>query len=439
MIVFYAILACSDYKINSTTESRPGDTALGAPEITVSPTEVILAAGCDAQDQIITVRNIGTDTLEILGAELSNTDWELNSPPFPLRLEPDESSDWLLEGTGSGTLHIESTDPSQALVEVPLNSEINQAPTVQITSPYNGFVIPVSGTTMTAQVTDDFDNLDEIPIVWSSNIDGEIGTAFATPSGQVSLPWANGHTEGPHIITARAEDSCEAQAEDSIDVCQQFGYEVESLDISSWHFEGVANWDSSNGWLELTPNAGNVVGTAFSTAIPVNGDNVEIEFSFYIGEGSGADGISLTALDTSRMTTFLGGTGCGIGYGGDAACTNGPALPGWSIEVDTWYNEGQDPTQEDHLMFTFDGDVDDPAVWANLPEMEDNGWHSMRVVVNAPRVVVSIDGVEYINTELSGHFAFPAYVGFTAGTGGATNRHLIDSLTVTETVCPTAE
>jgi hypothetical protein len=86
-------------------------------------------------------------------------------------------------------------------------------------------------------------------------------------------------------------------------------------------------------------------------------------------------------------------------------------------------------------MFTFDGDVDDPAAWAALPPMKDTGWHTMEVEVSAPHVKVSIDGTVYIDQELSGHFAFPAYVGFTAGTGGATNRHLIDSLEVTGEVC----
>ena len=32
-----------------------------------------------------------------------------------------------------------------------------------------------------------------------------------------------------------------------------------------------------------------------------------------------------------------------------------------NIEVDTYFNDGQDPTPLDHLMFTFDGDVDDPV------------------------------------------------------------------------------
>ena len=36
---------------------------------------------------------------------------------------------------------------------------------------------------------------------------------------------------------------------------------------------------------------------------------------------------------------------------------------------------------------------------------------------------------------LDGHFDFPAYIGFTAGTGGDTNLHPLDGLTVTESSC----
>ena len=66
----------------------------------------------------------------------------------------------------------------------------------------------------------------------------------------------------------------------------------------------------------------------------------EIAFDFYIGDGSGADGLTFTALDVNRMTTFLGESGGGIGYGG---------LPGWTIEIDAYYNGGADPTPNDHL------------------------------------------------------------------------------------------
>jgi hypothetical protein len=90
------------------------------------------------------------------------------------------------------------------------------------------------------------------------------------------------------------------------------------------------------------------------------------------------------------MTSYQGGTGCGIGYGGNMSCTGGHRLPGWSIEVDTWYNGGGvDPTTLDHLMFTFDGSNE--TLWAVLPEMEDTGWHKMTVVINAPNVYVAID------------------------------------------------
>ena len=46
-----------------------------------------------------------------------------------------------------------------------------------------------------------------------------------------------------------------------------------------------------------------------------------------------------------------------------------------------------------------------------------------------------IDGVVYMDQDVTGNFNFPAYIGFTAGTGGATNEHLIDSLVVTESIC----
>ena len=59
----------------------------------------------------------------------------------------------------------------------------------------------------------------------------------------------------------------------------------------------------------------------------------------------------------------------------------------------------------------------------------------MTVTVLGRRVTVAIDGVAYIDQNLSGFTPFPAYVGFTAATGSVTNYHLIDALTVTRYVC----
>ena len=89
-----------------------------------------------------------------------------------------------------------------------------------------------------------------------------------------------------------------------------------------------------------------------------------------------------------------------------------------------------EPTADDHLAFTFNGDVDGYVAWAALPEMEDTGWHDMSVVVAAPRSPSASTG-PYIDTTVNDG---DAYVGFTAAPA-ADNTHLIDSLSVTETVC----
>jgi hypothetical protein len=329
---------------------------------------------------------------------------------------------------------IASNDPENDIVQVPLTSVLDESPTLEIIAPYDGQIISEE-TQFQALVTDDNDPTEYLMVQWRSNQDGLFSTGEAFPDGTVSTDWEMFHTSGYHTVQVTVADSCSNTTRKTVNICQQMRYEVENLDISTWHFEGVARWDSANEWLELTPVSTNIVGTAFSTSQEVPGGQVEIEFSFYIGDGTGADGISLTALDVDRMTSFLGGTGCGIGYGGDASCTAGPALPGWSIEVDTYYNGDQDPTPDDHVMFTFDGDVDNPMAWAVLPEMEDTGWHTMRVVVQEPHVLVEIDGVPYLDQDIVGFYNFDAYVGFTAGTGGLTNQHLIDSLVVTEQLC----
>jgi hypothetical protein len=59
----------------------------------------------------------------------------------------------------------------------------------------------------------------------------------------------------------------------------------------------------------------------------------------------------------------------------------------------------------------------------------------MRVRALGNRFTVVIDGTTYINQDIAGLTNFPAYIGFTAATGGATQNHLIDSLEVRGTAC----
>lgn len=432
-------IGCSDYNIEKiqspAVAGNPLVEAPTFPQIVVDPLSVTHEDLCMPQVETITILNNGEGPLTIDSIDLYASGWYMTQPSLPLVLEHKETYTMtVMAEDGAGILEIQSDDPTNPHVWIELNATPDNPPTLAITAPFNGAIVPIEGQILEGRIEDDVDHPEDFIITWESDIDGIIGTSIPRPDGTFSIEFAEG-SPGDHEISVYTQDSCANEADFPLRVCQQFGYDVENLDISTWNFVGDAFWDAQNNWVQLTPVDTYRVGTAFSTAIPVNGGNVEIEFQFYIGEGTGADGISLTALDIDRMTSFLGGTGCGIGYGGHAACTGGPALPGWSIEVDTYFNPNQDPTPADHIAFTFDGDVDGPEYWSSLPEMEDTGWHTMRVVVAEPHVLVQIDGITYMDQDVSGHFDFPAYIGFTAGTGGSTNKHLIDSLVVTETVC----
>lgn len=436
------LAACSDYNLSTGDKPNPGADTGGVPALALSPESVLAAGACGAGDATVTLSNVGDADLTVDDLAVS-AGWSWSGLSLPLVLPPAGEAWITVRGSGEGTLTVSSDDPASPVRTVPLAVPADTPPTIAADSPTSGSTLGPGDLPLVVQVADAETPPDALAVTWESDVDGPIGAATVDGAGRATLLWGS-RSPGPHSLRATVTDACGQSATLDLGVCQQAGYTVDQLDIASWNFEGAARWDSANAWVELTPADLNQVGTAFATDATVSADNVDISFLFFIGGGTGADGISLTALDSTRATTFLGGTGCGIGYGGDAPCTAGPALPGWSLEVDTHFNDGQDPTAADHLTFTFDGDVDDPAVWVEIPEMEEPGfptpggpgWHELSVRVLAPRLTVLLDGVPYIDQDLPGLFGFPAWIGFTAGTGGLTNTHVIDSLTVTETICP---
>ena len=434
LLPLLGVFACSDYELT------PGDDVKGAgdPDIATDPLsfdEIV----CGAETRSVTVTNEGGEPLTLTSAEIGGAGWSLAEPFVAQSVSPGASiSIGLNVGPGSASLILRSDDPDEPTLTLPLVAVADAAPTLSVLSPADGEIVALGGDyALTAQVIDDKDAAETLTVTWTSDVDGPLGEAAVSSAGVSALTWTSPRAEGPHSLNAEVTDSCGNTAQVSLNICQQAGYTASELDLSTWHFEGAASWigEASTGYLELTPVATSVVGTAFQTSEEVNGGAVEIRFSFYIGDGTGADGLSLTALDTSRMTTFLGGAGCGIGYGGGSDCTVGPALPGWSLEIDTFDNGVYDPTPDDHIAFTFDGLVASPAYWAAVPEIEDTGWHTLEVYVSEPHVTVILDGATVMDADLSGRFNFPAYVGFTGGTGGDTNHHWIDALEVTRYVC----
>jgi hypothetical protein len=356
--------------------------------------------------------------------------WTVAAPALPLTLEPGASTTVAVTGgPGSADLVVVSNDAESREVAIPLDAVADVAPGLRILAPTPSATLDVGLLDFTAEVSDDVDLPEALALSWSSSVDGVFGAEPAGSDGIANAAWsADGHTAGDHTVTLTAVDSCGNVATTEVSFCQQGGYVSDSLELSTWNFEGSARWDATNEWVELTAPVYDQAGTAFQTAAAVSADNVNVSFGFFVSGGSGADGISVTALDVARMTSFVGLTGGGIGYVG---------MPGWTVEVDTWHNgEYNDPTTEDHVSVHVDGVPNNVLAWATLPEMEDGNWHTMDLSVSGIRVTVAIDGTTYIDQDVPQITPFSAYVGFTAATGGATNYHLIDALEVTELVCP---
>ncbi len=431
--VAVASAGCSEYGIEPKKEEPHFEEDNPTyPDVAVTPTAIDLGALCPGVvgGTEVEISNEGDADLNVRRIEIAGRGWSVGEVTLPATLAPDERLVVSVGGgPGDALLTVHTDDPDSPELEVPIVSVLDAPPTATIASPADGAVLPGDIVDpFVGYVTDDIDPADTLAVSWSSNVDGVLSTTPASAAGEAVLAWDPiGRSAGAHAVTLTATDSCGQAASDLVSFCQDQGYSADNLDLATWNFEGSALWDATNEWVELTSATYNQSGTAFQTATPVSADNVSIAFRFFVSGGDGADGISLTALDVARMTSFVGEAGGGIGYSG---------LPGWSIEVDTWYNgEYGDPTEADHVSIHFDGQPFGPAAWAALPEMEDGNWHDMEVTVLARHVVVTVDGVAYIDQNLSGFTPFSAYVGFTAATGGATNYHLIDALTVTRNVC----
>lgn len=468
-LLLLILLGCTDYNVRQTDE-----VPLPMPVILVDPLEIVTEGFCADSSHEVVLSSVGQDALEI--TELSFAEgsegWTIGDFTVPVVIPAGESVSVPLVATGGfAQLVVVSTDPNRHEVPVDLDSVKNTPPTVELMQPYEGAVIFENELLCRALVQDQEDDNSTLGVHWTASPSEWTNSDSPGVDGLVEALWGSVVTEDDeHVmyeVQLDATDSCGEVTSVTATLCRGSQTTHASVDPSNWQFRGTAGWDTDNDWLELTHrDEGGAVGSAFETQYQVSGADVRIDFAFYIGGaegGDGADGFSLTALDINRIDTdsdgepnFLGGAGCAMGFGGNSGCTDtfggedvGPALPGWSIEVDTYYNpeDGVDTTSLDHVTFYFDGDLLNMAAMAELPEMEDptdvpetsdvadGAWHTMSVVVDAPHVQVSIDDVVYIDEDLQGVFDFPAYVGFTAGTGGDTNHHLISGLTVTESSC----
>jgi hypothetical protein len=187
---------------------------------------------------------------------------------------------------------------------------------------------------------------------------------------------------------------------------------------SGWTRNGAAALAGTD--LVLTPATAQVAGSSWYPG-PVPSVGLRARFTAMIGAGTGADGMTFTLLDPARNTTSaLGAKGGGLGYSG---------LSGVAVTLDTYRNAG-DPSS--NFVGVATGGTGSALTYAATSSAIGNlrsGTHAVDITItSAGHVVVKLDGATVIDVPVS----VPPNVipGFTAATGGTTDRHAVADVVI---------
>ena len=282
--------------------------------------------------------------------------------------------------------------------------------------------------------------LDETVLSVESSIQGPLPAPVwlpAPPRGR--FRWsAAGLGVGDHILTFRAVAPGDVQAEAVLNFPVCAWPAVQRFDTnpigSGWTALGDATWDSQ-GWMEITGFAQNRGGSVWLTERRIDPGNVSLAFDIATGGlgNSGADGYAVSVIDVPDVDDLLAWVattqngGC-LGYGSSGACGSTP-VNAFHIEFDTWYNqEYADPTWENHVAITLDGDPGNPLLWAAIPSLEDLRWRRVVVSTAGPRVTVTIDGAKILEGDIPDFSFDGGWIGVSGSTGSAYNYHRFDNL-----------
>ncbi|MGI9473202.1 MAG: lectin-like domain-containing protein [Rubripirellula sp.] len=192
------------------------------------------------------------------------------------------------------------------------------------------------------------------------------------------------------------------------------------------------------GALQLTPEAKGQAGSAFlNTPFSIDEDaSFQVAFSFTIdGDGPGADGFAFLMQNVNAGVNALGGGGGGLGFDGIGGQTV-------AIEFDTYFNKKWDSSGNE-LAITVGGEVEQSLTTAEAPFELESGetyyaWVDYSGSTDSLKVFLSDSeakpGAAVLEASLSldDVVGDQAYMGFSAGTGGLTSAHRIESLSFSE-------
>ncbi len=209
-----------------------------------------------------------------------------------------------------------------------------------------------------------------------------------------------------------------------------------------WTLFRDATWNPG-GWLEMTGIETGRGGAVYNSVEVISSGLASIEFTLTTGGGinGGADGFAFTIVEVASSDQLLellsaANRGGGLGYAvGGSHADPDFTLPGEAVtvEIDTFYNSGgnrhTDPTPQNHIAITQNGDPGDHLAWFPVPNIEDLRPHTVRMDILEEMMRITFDGTVVIEQQVN--LAFKGgYMFFSGSTGWATNYHRFDDLRI---------
>ncbi|NJK52839.1 MAG: DUF4347 domain-containing protein [Leptolyngbyaceae cyanobacterium SU_3_3] len=220
-------------------------------------------------------------------------------------------------------------------------------------------------------------------------------------------------------------------------------------DTSSLKLNGNAS--QVGGVLRLTPAQTMQAGSAFfNTPFDINGNtSFQTRFRFRLGEGNGvngADGFTFILQNSAAGVNALGGTGGSLGYGIDLSPNSTAIGRSLAIEFDTYRNPND--LNGNHVAVLQNGNA--AQIYAiGMPSFDlnsgnaINAWIDYDAAIDQLKVFLSETAIKpnvailSYTVDLSAIVGDRAFVGFSAGTGGAVNNQDIENIElVTSIVTP---